>query len=861
MNLLPMSFGSLFGTAFAGPVSPFSWQLALAEKPLPEVLIAPTGSGKTAGVTLAWMYHRLRRPGSTPRRLVWCLPMRTLVDQTAAEVCKWVQRIDEAGIDPDGELPRPANVHVLMGGVDSTDWIKVPEHPSVLVGTQDMLLSRVLMRGYASSRAMWPMEFGLLHEDTQWVFDEVQLMGAGRATSAQLEGFRQREYTRAAGEHCSEGRPSRSLWISATLAPEWLHTVDHAAPTKVFRVNPEKEADDRLLKLAQASKHLRRADVEPASASDSHQKTYLAQLARSVVDSHRENCLTLVIVNQVKRAQGLHDQVQKLLKSKRKPAPELALIHSRFRPADREREMGKIVGPGAKQNVIAITTQAVEAGVDVSATVMFAELAPWTSMVQRFGRANRRAEVEDGAKVYWVDILGSVEKDDKKAIALAQPYEVQELLDARQTLSGLADAAPVHLPPPADLEPPLRVVRRKDLDDLFDTDADLTGFDVDISPYVRDADDTDLRVFWRELPAVGDAPPKPRGEELCAVLIGQAKDWIKKTQRKSADGLFFIRDPQWRRNGNGGAAPPGWKVLGREAPWPGLTVLADIRAGGYSDRVGFTGQDGDKPAPIEAMTGALGPTPSVAEHGLDEEGDGHDADPRSETGVPVRLTDHLHNVTREVLGLCTTLGLDNETRQLLTRAARWHDLGKAHGVFQDTMRRGLDGQSDIMPDVGGVLLAKTVRSNLRHGRAYFRHELASALAFLAHEQWSRDADLVAYLIAAHHGKVRMNLRALPRERAPSRPERAGVRFARGVWEGDELPSLHLGGDEYWPGGSLTLSIMEMGWDDATKESWTERTRELLTRLGPFRLAWLETLLRIADWRASGKEATGGYGDA
>ena len=65
-----------------------------------------------------------------------------------------------------------------------------PERPAVLVGTQDMLLSRALMRGYASSRALWPMEFALLHEDAQWVFDEVQLMGAGRATSAQLEAFR-----------------------------------------------------------------------------------------------------------------------------------------------------------------------------------------------------------------------------------------------------------------------------------------------------------------------------------------------------------------------------------------------------------------------------------------------------------------------------------------------------------------------------------------------------------------------------------------------------------------------------------------------------------------------------------------------
>lgn len=188
-------------------------------------------------------------------------------------------------------------------------------------------------------------------------------------------------------------------------------------------------------------------------------------------------------------------------------------------------------------------------------------------------------------------------------------------------------------------------------------------------------------------------------------------------------------------------------------------------------------------------------------------------------------------------------------------AARWHDLGKVHDDFQKTMRRGLpEGQT-----VDGAL-AKTVKSNQRHGRAYFRHELASALALLAHEEWSRDADLTAYLVAAHHGKVRMNIGALPRERAPTDPDRLGARFARGVWEGDELNPVDLGSGERWAGGALTLSSMELGWDETTRESWTERTRDLLARFGPFRLAWMETLVRVADWRASAKEREGVYGD-
>ena len=782
--------------------------------------------------------------------------MRTLVDQTADEVRKWVSRV--SGVDPDGLLPQDGDVHVLMGGTDAGEWIEAPETPAVIVGTQDMLLSRALMRGYASSRAIWPMEFAVLHQDTQWVFDEVQLMGAGRATSAQLEAFRRQEAARALGDRDPAQRPCRSLWVSATLEPEWLKTVDHSAPTKVLRVDPATDADGRLRELAEAPKHLRRSGETLESGNATDQRAYAGRLAESVAEAHRTGRMTLVIVNQVKRAQELYERIRRILDARTGDRPEMALLHSRFRPADREREMARFIGAEGESDIIVIATQAVEAGMDVSAAVMFTELAPWASMVQRFGRANRRAEVEGGAQIHWINLLRGVTSSDKKAEKLAStlslPYKAEELLDAAAKLSGMEDAAPVHLPPPGEIPTPLRVIRRKDLDDLFDTDPDLTGFDIDISPYVRDADDTDVRVFWREMPVSDEYEtiPKPSARELCAVPIGQARIWIDKT-RKALGNVFFVRDPQWRRGaGHVDSYPPGWVPL-RDAPHPGLTILADVGAGGYDEKLGFTGERRQKPDPVarvdQASAGAGSPATVSGSGG---ESAGHDQDPKSATGSPVLLTDHTLHVVDEVRDLCEALGVDQGTQAVLIRAARWHDLGKAHEVFQDTMRRGMNGQ--LLGD--DMLLAKTVK-NVRHKR-YLRHELASALAFLAHEEWARDADLCAFLIAAHHGKVRMNLRALPRESGPAGPERAAARFARGVWEGDLLPELDLGGGEHWPGGELTLSIMELGWDKESRESWTERTRDLLSRYGPFRLAWLEMILRIADWRASAKESAGGY---
>ena len=236
---MPVDGATIYRVVFGEDVQPDAWQLALTIDAWPRVLVAPTGSGKTAAVTLGWAARRLRNAGDTPRRLVWCLPMRTLVEQTADAVREWFSKL-AAGMDSACRLPRPKDVHVLMGGADASGWLDHPERPAVLVGTQDMLLSRALMRGYASSRALWPMEFALLHEDAQWVFDEVQLMGAGRATSAQLEAFRQSEADRARRDDRPLGTPSRSLWISATLDPRWLATVDHPEPpaATVVRVDP-----------------------------------------------------------------------------------------------------------------------------------------------------------------------------------------------------------------------------------------------------------------------------------------------------------------------------------------------------------------------------------------------------------------------------------------------------------------------------------------------------------------------------------------------------------------------------------------------------------------------------------------------
>ena len=68
-----------------------------------------------------------------------------------------------------------------MGGDDETAWDLYPERDAILIGTQDMLLSRALNRGYAMSRSRWPLPFALLNNDCLWVLEEVRLMDVGES--------------------------------------------------------------------------------------------------------------------------------------------------------------------------------------------------------------------------------------------------------------------------------------------------------------------------------------------------------------------------------------------------------------------------------------------------------------------------------------------------------------------------------------------------------------------------------------------------------------------------------------------------------------------------------------------------------
>lgn len=839
---------------------PHEWQRSLGDDAhcRERMIRIPTGFGKTAGVVLAWLHHRVENGNETwPRRLVFCLPMRVLVEQTERAIKTWLANSDRQA---------DVGLHVLMGGVRAQRWVERPELPCILIGTQDMLLSRALNRGYATGRANWPMEFGLLHQDALWVLDEVQLMDVGLATSAQLAAFREADRAKRFGAL----RPAHTWWMSATLQPRWLRTVDRSEPTEPALSIPAAQRTGGLFDINK--KLVRASNIRGAANIAAYTRTH-----------HAPNTLTLVVVNTVAAALDVYDALAEEFsegraKAKRRHpnAPALELVHSRFRGLERAQWAANFLRRDAQMpeaGRIIVATQVVEAGVDISAATLVTELAPWPSLVQRFGRSARY-----GASGQVV-VVGEVPATDKAAA----PYSTRELAAADLALAHLlargADASPRSLEAfeedlsstaPELLEQlylyePLNVLRRRDLEDLFDTSADLSGTDMDISRYIRSGDARDVSVFWRATEPTGhvivlDEPP--RREELCPVPIGDMRAWKGK-----AFALDYL-DGKWTERDAKRLAP-------------GMTVLLDAREGGYTAERGWVGKSQSvEPVPIvpEAMDPLVGSSLSP------------DADDLSAAPWKTIQT-HGQETEKEARILCAVLGIPQELARIIMLAGRWHDVGKVHDVFQDAIKKSARSAVPI-----GVRrdLAKAPRGAWQYPaypeRPGFRHELASTLAVfellrlanplhsallgphrelleaigkpvelpslrdehpLANEISALSAqefDLLAWLICSHHGKVRCVWTSTPQDHERQRGDIHGVR------EGDKLAPFVLtdgeGIEVEVPTLSLSLAGAEVGLGPKYGASWTERVEGLRALHGPFTLAFLESLLRVADWRAS-----------
>lgn len=853
--------------------APHPWQRALGhtERPSHRMIRIPTGYGKTIGVAATWLYHAVvRARPEWPRRLVWMLPMRTLVEQTEAECKKLLQSLNLSW-GGEGDHHGKVGLHVLMGGSDAGRFHLHPEAPAMFIGTQDMLLSRALNRGYGAARGRWPVDFGLLSQDTLWVLDEVQLMGVGFATALQLATFRD--------EHDAH-RPTYTWAMSATLQRSWLskspdtpHLTDAMLPTSL-------SVKDKDLPLwASSSKPIERVEGGTPAALVSQ----LLEARRGLPDTST----TLAVFNTVDRARAFHSELV------RRAGPEVAvhLLHSRFRGAEREGWMELLRREGGSR--ILVATQVVEAGVDLSADLLMTENCPWPSLVQRLGRLARRGG-EGRAIVVGLELPKQAPPYEEDAVDAAWSALAHVTDGSPRSLEAFERAHPERVEELYPYDPP-HFVQREDMAELFDTTPDLSGGDIDVSRFIREGDERDLSVAWIELPNEKDGKPAPSTrvsrEALCAVPFLTARDWLcgkasgtQEPPRLKPDTRAFVWD----------YLDGEWRLCQRRDLRPGATVLVDAKVGGYDTSQGFDPRS-SVPVPL---------VPLVEADAQERADAAQDQEDLSWTQWQT-IGFHGHAVADVAKQIVEAIGgLDDLTR-LLGLASRWHDLGKAHPAFQGAIAHN---ERPERSDLAKAPKSAWIRDRCiyRFGeppelRPGLRHELASMLAlFDLLLEWAPpehparlgalesmveaepprarpeeapgpleaevlalsadDFDLVAYLVCAHHGKVRARLDASPADQdAHGRPGRPrSERPIRGIYDGDRLPPVALADAEgelrELPSRGLSLEPAALGLSPRTGRSWTERVDTLRARLGPYALAYLEAVIRAADVRASMDEA-------
>jgi CRISPR-associated endonuclease/helicase Cas3 len=177
---------------------PFPWQADLyrcfTQADVPEVCDIPTGLGKTSVIPI-WAIA-LANSIAVPRRLVYVINRRTVVDQATEEAIRLREQI-----------PFPLAISTLRGEMaDNEEWSTDPARPAIIIGTIDMVGSRLLFSGYGDGYKRRPHHAGLLGQDCLIVHDEAHLTPAFSVLLQAISGEQRKG---------GEPRPIRVMELSA----------------------------------------------------------------------------------------------------------------------------------------------------------------------------------------------------------------------------------------------------------------------------------------------------------------------------------------------------------------------------------------------------------------------------------------------------------------------------------------------------------------------------------------------------------------------------------------------------------------------------------------------------------------------
>lgn len=883
--------------AALGDLDPFPWQRRLFERmladDLPRALDLPTGLGKTS-VMAIWLAARACGATHLPRRLVYVVDRRAVVDQAtrvAEGLADWVSSTPEVaralGLGEPGELP----ISTLRGQfVDNRRWLEDPSAPAIIVGTVDMIGSRLLFEGYGCSRRMRPYHAALLGMDALVVVDESHLVPPFEHLVASLSDTALQPEPEA-----SPCAPSRVLSLSAT----------GRVSDEAFRLD---EADREHPIVAQRTGALKRLEWRAlGSAKEDKLAEAMAREAWALACEHDQPQRVALFCNSRKDAEAARTALQKLARAERargEERPPVELLVGGRRVRERQQAEHDLAHLGFLPSLAAgtradhaflVMTSAGEVGVDLDADHAVMDVVAWERMVQRLGRVNRR-----GTGSARVIVLAEPQNDKNPWTA-----KVEALVDrliaedpatggSPQALSRLRADVP-DLVAEASTPEPLRPALTRPLVEAWS----MTALKVhpgrpEVGPWIRGWVDQEpqTEIAWRRfLPRhlreayLEAAPPHPT--EKLETSSGVVAKWLferlDRYAKRHGDGraesahplLQPDEDVVWIVEADG-------ELLDAQAEDPrrrsvftldalqrmekrqrdaferriaGRLLLVHAHLGGLSAS-GLLDAKTDDPAltvedisweRVEPGSNARGPVvpfrvrqaeAQAAVVSDSEKGDGWReacripwrvsdvtdevtiwlvidrwrAEPVGEegraTGTTQALAEHQAWVAQEAERIASHVGLAPELTEALVVAARHHDDGKAADRWQTAFSAPPGGPWAKTPG--------PVRPRLLEG---YRHELGSLLGLDRHDDFrvlsAPMQDLARHLVAAHHGWAR--------------------------------PILPTSGCDSAPPTLLGLRAREVAL----------RFQALQDRFGPWQLAWLETLLRAADQRASARHARNG----
>lgn len=799
---------------------------------------APTGSGKTSlmAVWLIALCQQAREGPATklPRRLVWVVNRRVVVDQATAVAEALAKRANDIPALKElleklgGGLPGPPiAVSTLRGEfADNREWSMNPARAAIIVGTVDMVGSRLLFSGYGDGRARRAHHAGLLGQDALIVNDEAHLSPAFARLLEQIPQVFQKKL-----------RPWRAMRLSAT---------QQGSATKYpSDFQQDCENSEEFRKRYEALKRLEVIAVADAKAQESK----MLELAlegddRRVVVFFREPVKASKFAAALGKKDVKPEQVVLLTGTQRG--------HERDLMAREGGGLARFQGDG-EERMYLVATSAGEVGIDLSGTRLVTSLDTAEHLIQRFGRLNRFGEAEQ-ARAYVVYTPLKPGKDEDLRKALEFLHQLGGDASARRLFE-------LEEPIPFPAEPLMVPLNGWQFGRWSFTSVEKArGVIPEVEPYLHgqqeDLPRTTLAWRWEvdyltERTSVEQAQEALRAHGLKArekleVPTREAREYLAAlASRHGGERKALVMDAR------GAASCRKLGHLGEERHERDLryatvvlpAALCHLESGMLGNIQSEPAREADVAdwAPEEDGAGgrqrfllrqeedswlALRPNGETAERfersyldwcsrknwrvkkflRLEDVEQLEETEQKPEMllfvepkaastkGLDIALDEHQTAVGEAAGRMARAVGLDL-LADLYTAAGQTHDLGKLCERWKQAM--GIPLEKD---------LAKTrLMGNPRELGGY-RHELGSLLRLEAME------DLGRHLIATHHGR------------------------GRGFFE----PKAFEPGEE------------KRSREEA--EAQTRRFQQLQREYGYYELAYLETLLRAADWLISNSEA-------